>query len=115
MFGKGVLCFPSNPIYHNLTEACSVRYAAPPVGKLRWQAPQVPAVNRSHVIQANAQPPLCPQSGAAKTPDIYGFLSGPGDEDCLFLNVYAPPGARNLPVFFWIRTIHPLSCAIGLY
>lgn len=79
-----------------------IRYAAPPLGRLRWQAPQTPARN-SKVQQAVDQPPLCPQSGAAKTPAIYGFNSGPGDEDCLFLNVYAPPNARKLPVFVWIH------------
>jgi carboxylesterase type B len=25
------------------------------------------------------------------------------DEDCLFLNVYAPKGAKNLPVYVWIH------------
>jgi carboxylesterase type B len=27
----------------------------------------------------------------------------PGNEDCLFLNVYAPPNAKNLPVIVWIH------------
>ncbi|KAF7177783.1 hypothetical protein CNMCM7691_006217 [Aspergillus felis] len=58
---------------------------------------------KGQVIPAVDQPPICPQSGAAGTPAIYGFNSGPGDEDCLFLNVYAPPGATNLPVFVWIH------------
>ncbi|CAD6567870.1 MAG: hypothetical protein ASARMPRED_001172 [Alectoria sarmentosa] len=81
-----------------------IRYAVPPTGKLRWQAPQSPAPSKNKtVIQALVQPPLCPQSGAAQTPEIYGFNSGPGDEDCLFLNVYAPPQAKNLPVLFWIH------------
>lgn len=81
-----------------------IRYAAPPIGKLRWQAPQSPAPSENNTItQAVVQAPLCPQSGAAQTPAIYGFNSGPGDEDCLFLNVYAPPHAKNLPVIFWIH------------
>ncbi|GIJ89467.1 hypothetical protein Asppvi_008409 [Aspergillus pseudoviridinutans] len=80
-----------------------IRYASPPVGQLRWQPPRPPAKNTSQIIPAVDQPPICPQSGAAGTPVIYGFNSGPGDEDCLFLNVYAPPGASDLPVFAWIR------------
>ncbi|KAF2503018.1 carboxylesterase family protein [Lophium mytilinum] len=79
-----------------------IRYAAAPVGKLRWQAPQAPVKNAT-IISAAEDPPICPQSGAAGTPPAYGFNSGPGDEDCLFLNVYAPPNAKNLPVFFWIH------------
>jgi carboxylesterase type B len=90
-----------------LTLIHSIRYASPPVGQLRWQPPTPPAKNTSQVIQAVAQPPLCPQSGAAGTPAVYGFISGPGDEDCLFLNVYAPPGASDLPVFVWIRKLLP--------
>ena len=27
----------------------------------------------------------------------------PGDEDCLFLNVYAPANAKDLPVLVWIH------------
>lgn len=81
----------------------SVRYAAPPVGKLRWQAPVSPPQNNSQVTLATEQPPLCPQTGAYGVPEVYGFNSAPGDEDCLFLNVYAAPNASNLPVLLWIR------------
>jgi len=86
-----------------LTTSTRIRYAAPPVGKLRWQAPQAPPVNLTSIQWAMKQPPRCPQSGGAKLPKIYGFNSALGDEDCLFLNVYAPPGAKNLPVLLWIR------------
>jgi carboxylesterase type B len=76
----------------------SIRFAAPPLGALRFQAPQVPAENRSQVIQANAFAPQCPQSSVA--PGGKGTLS---TEDCLFLNVYAPQNATNLPVLVWIH------------
>ena len=81
----------------------SIRYAAPPVGKLRWQAPRPPLHTSEQLTPAVSQPPLCPQSGAYGTPAVYGFNSGKGDEDCLYLNVYAAPDANNLPVMFWIR------------
>ncbi|KAK8135983.1 hypothetical protein PG984_003923 [Apiospora sp. TS-2023a] len=80
-----------------------IRYAAPPVGKLRWQAPQPPLLNSSKVTPASNNPPACPQTGAFGVPAVYGFNSGPGAEDCLYLNVYAPPNATNLPVFLWIH------------
>jgi carboxylesterase type B len=76
----------------------SIRFAAPPIGSLRFQAPQVPAENRSQIIQANAYAPQCPQSSVA--PGGKGTLS---TEDCLFLNVYAPQNATNLPVLVWIH------------
>ncbi|KAI1383645.1 putative carboxylesterase [Hypoxylon trugodes] len=81
----------------------SVRYAAPPVGKLRWQAPQPPVWDNNRSTPAVDQPPLCPQTGAFGVPAAYGFNSGPGDEDCLYLNVYAAPNATNLPVLLWIH------------
>ncbi|TFB01758.1 putative secreted lipase [Trichoderma ghanense] len=89
----------------NLNIWKSIRYAAPPVGHLRWQAPQEPpqAATPSRLVPATAQPPWCPQSGAYGVPSVYGFNSALGDEDCLYLNVYAPPQAENLPVFVWIR------------
>ncbi|KAF2198193.1 alpha/beta-hydrolase [Delitschia confertaspora ATCC 74209] len=81
-----------------------IRYAAPPLGSLRFQAPQAPPTNRTTIIQATSDPPVCPQTGVgADTPAEYGFGSALGNEDCLFLNVYAPANAFNLPVFFWIH------------
>ena len=59
-------------------------YAAPPVGNLRWRAPQA-VVAWQGVRDASAYGKSC-----TAPPD--------GAEDCLFLNVYAPangkPGAR---------------------
>ncbi|KAL6790245.1 Alpha/Beta hydrolase protein [Trichoderma sp. SZMC 28013] len=83
----------------------SIRYAAPPVGKLRWQAPQEPpkATTPNRLVQAVDQPPWCPQSGAFGVPLVYGFDSNLGNEDCLYLNLYAPPRAENLPVLVWIH------------
>ncbi|KAF7616774.1 hypothetical protein AFLA_004828 [Aspergillus flavus NRRL3357] len=108
---------PSEPIvdlgyssyrgYYNTTTGLNIwkgiRYAAPPINELRWQPPVAPPRNSSHILPAVDQPPVCPQSGAAGTPTVYGFNSGPGDEDCLYLNVYAPPRASDLPVFVWIH------------
>ncbi|KAL3474064.1 carboxylesterase [Aspergillus californicus] len=88
---------------HGLNVWKGIRYAAPPVGKLRWQAPVAPPPDNNRVTLAVDQPALCPQSGAAGTPVVYGFNSGPGDEDCLFLNVYTSPGASSLPVLVWIH------------
>ncbi|KAI0506603.1 Alpha/Beta hydrolase protein [Xylaria bambusicola] len=81
----------------------SIRYAAPPTGNRRWQAPEPPLHESSAVIPAVAQPPLCPQTGAFGVPKAYGFNSGLGNEDCLYLNVYAAPNATNLPVLVWIH------------
>jgi para-nitrobenzyl esterase len=80
-----------------------VPYAAPPVGDLRWRAPQAPPA-WSGVRKADRfgpsciQPPL-PLTLATAGDDI------PQSEDCLYLNVWAPRGAagRKLPVMMWIH------------
>ncbi|RWA11637.1 hypothetical protein EKO27_g3486 [Xylaria grammica] len=81
----------------------SIRYAAPPTGNRRWQAPEAPLQDGRLTTPAVDQPPLCPQTGAFGVPEAYGFNSGLGDEDCLYLNVYAAPNATNLPVLVWIH------------
>ena len=83
-----------------------VRYAAPPVGALRWQAPQ-PVQPWSGVRDATSYGHRCPQLASG---------NGPREdtEDCLFLNVFAPAGGpgraaaqdgagRGLPVLVMIH------------
>jgi len=105
--------------YHNTTDGLnqwkSIRYAEPPLGKLRWQLPQPPVLNRSVVIQANLTSNVCPQqllnSYYSYAGDPVEYLKEhPGSEDCLFLNVVAPPNAENLPVLVWI---HPGGYGMG--
>ncbi|KAF6782560.1 Lipase 4-like protein 4, partial [Colletotrichum musicola] len=76
-----------------------IRFAAPPTGALRWQPPQPPA-STNETILATEFSETCPQVLLAGT----GFPYMPGgDEDCLFLNVWAPEGAKGLPVMVWIH------------
>ncbi len=77
-------------------------YAAAPVGALRWRAPQ-PPVRWKGVRDATNFGAHCAQNPLFE--DVV-FEDGGGSEDCLFLNVYAPAGARRksrLPVMFWIH------------
>jgi para-nitrobenzyl esterase len=77
-------------------------YAAPPVGELRWRAPQ-PPVKWSGVRDATTYGAHCAQNLVFA--DIRFQDAGPS-EDCLFLNVYAPANATaksKLPVMFWIH------------
>lgn len=92
--------------YNSSTEINSwkgIRFAAPPTGDLRWQAPQPPLLNRSQVIDASQYGSQCPQIPFGN-PDFVTSAQYQGDdEDCLFLNVFAPKNATNLPVMFWIH------------
>ncbi len=78
-----------------------IPYAKPPVGELRWRAP-VPAPAWSGVRDARKFGPACLQPPAQPTSVYYGGTLATS-EDCLTLNVWAPAGARKLPVMVWIH------------
>ena len=76
-----------------------IPFAAPPVGNLRWKAPQIP-VRWAGIRNATAYGPACMQA-----PNV------PKSEDCLFLNVWTPAQGSNnwgrhvgpkLPVMVWV-------------
>ena len=77
-------------------------YAAPPVGDLRWKAPQPPAKWKGE-RDATKFGAHCAQGHVF---DDMIFQDAGQSEDCLFLNVYAPADAKSkskLPVMFWIH------------
>jgi len=88
-----------------------IPYAAPPVGELRWQAPQ-PVIAWEGVRVCDSFGPIAPQPGN-KPGTFYGdefYWEGTPEEseDCLYLNIWAPaatvgkPNAK-LPVALWIH------------
>jgi para-nitrobenzyl esterase len=69
-----------------------IPYAAPPVGRLRWQPPQ-PHQPWTTTLAAVTQPPGCPGSGTSTA-----------SEDCLQLDITAPTGVGSaLPVILYIH------------
>ncbi len=77
-------------------------YAAPPVGELRWKAPQ-PPVKWKGTRDASKFGAHCAQGHVF---DDMIFQDSANSEDCLFLNVYTPADAKaksKLPVMFWIH------------
>lgn len=76
-----------------------IPFAAPPVGELRWMPPQ-PTAPWTGVKQATSFGAACLQpergDGGVGTPPSQS-------EDCLTLNVFAPEGAKDLPVMVWIH------------
>jgi para-nitrobenzyl esterase len=76
-----------------------IPFAAPPVGALRWRAPQ-PVAAWSGIRDAADYGHDCMQ---VPFPSDAAPLGTPPAEDCLFLNVWRPVGAaKKLPVIVWI-------------
>jgi para-nitrobenzyl esterase len=75
-------------------------FAAPPVRELRWRAPQ-PAAKWNGVYHADRPAPMCLQALRNRTMNHY-FGNEATSEDCLYLNVWAPPSGNKLPVIVWI-------------
>jgi len=83
-----------------------VPYAAPPLGDLRFRPPR-PPVPWSGVRSAAEFGPACVQMGSpgvGSTPAWNTLNLSNSSEDCLYLNVYAPDGAkRSLPVMVYMH------------
>jgi para-nitrobenzyl esterase len=80
-----------------------IPFAAPPVRELRWREPQ-PVLAWKGVYNADRPAPECIQSLRAHDINHY-FGEEATSEDCLYLNVWAPPDARGgsrKPVIVWI-------------
>ena len=79
-----------------------IPFAKPPTGPLRWRAPRPPEPWEG-AREALESGSMCPQLGMEKPVE--------GEEDCLYLDVFAPAsatkvlasGGEPLPVMFWIH------------
>ncbi|MBB5211991.1 carboxylesterase/lipase family protein [Microbulbifer hydrolyticus] len=78
-----------------------IPYAAPPVGERRWKAPGAP-VTWPGVRDAAVFGPGCMQPSLPKD---YFYADEPPSksEDCLTLNIWAPPSSHRAPVIVWIH------------
>ncbi len=78
-----------------------IPFAAPPVGDLRWRAPQPPAAWKD-VRDADKFAPACMQVPIVMP--ALGLDALPVSEDCLYLNVWTPAKSPkdHLAVMVWI-------------
>lgn len=87
----------------NVTMFRGIPYAQPPVGALRWRAPQpvVPWVGVRDCLEPVAVPM---RNQGQQDPRDWGYNEIPVQEDCLYLNVWTPAKTADekLPVMVWI-------------
>ncbi|KAI0842892.1 alpha/beta-hydrolase [Hypoxylon sp. FL0890] len=85
---------------NGVAQYLGMRYAAPPTGDRRWRAPVEPEVDDSGDQAADIFGPIC-----LGTSELYPN-GGTEDEDCLYVNVWAPANATldsKLPVWLFIQ------------
>lgn len=83
---------------NGVTQWLGMRFAAPPLGDLRFREPQAPN-SESGVRDASAFGPICIGTGS-------GPPNKDMNEDCLLINVFAPSKAKQgskLPVYLFIQ------------
>ncbi len=82
----------------NLELYLGIPFAQPPVGDLRWKAPQ-PLITWTGIRETKSFGP------APVQPNVFGDMVSRGDgqsEDCLYLNVWTPAGdIKGLPVLVY--------------
>ena len=91
-----------------------IPFAAPPVGPLRWRAPQ-PVARWSGLLAADKYKPQCVQNW----PPVPTMPAEPVSEDCLYLNLWAPAEAaktqRPVMVFIYGGGFRAGSASTPLY
>ncbi|XP_018494388.1 acetylcholinesterase-1-like [Galendromus occidentalis] len=78
-----------------------VPYAQPPVGALRFAAPRPPLFSDG-IYNATEKKFSCPGPEISIGKWVVADF-GEQDEDCLYLNIWAPANASNLPVVLYIH------------
>lgn len=77
-------------VYEGGTAYLGIPYALPPVGPLRFRKP----------VEVDAVPGRYDKFGPVS---LQWGSDEPMSEDCLYLNLYVPDNAHDLPVLFWIH------------
>jgi len=89
----------ANVLGSGLVEALGLPFAQSPTGARRFRPPEpLPAESGDNPVDGTSYGPVCLQ---VQNETQYPLV--PMSEDCLTLNIWAPPGAHALPVLVWIH------------
>src|ERR1700733_5942361 len=93
-------------MHHQVYTFRNIRYAAPPVGELRWQKPVPPP--KSTEIQDRKEAVACTQPPSQEVRTVGGDVVGGGHEDCLLLDLTIPSKVfknpqTKVPVLIWVH------------
>ena len=85
-----------------------IPFAKPPVGELRWKAPQPPERFEGVYHATEFRAKAMQETGHNGPPYDKDFYDDPAyerpiSEDCLYLNIWTPKNAKNCPVAMWIH------------
>ncbi|KAJ5951812.1 Carboxylesterase type B [Penicillium vulpinum] len=98
----GYASYEGRTLSSGVTQWLGMRFAAPPVGDLRFAAPQDP-LSVKGIQQAIEHGSICIPTARSEGNAVPARSS----EDCLFLDIYAPTAAlkdsKKLPVYFFIQ------------
>ncbi|KAJ5355803.1 Carboxylesterase type B [Penicillium concentricum] len=97
----GYASYEGRTLSSGVTQWLGMRFAAPPVGELRFAAPQDP-LSVKGIQQAIEHGSICIPTAGSEGRAVPEGTS----EDCLFLDIYAPTTAeksKKLPVYFFIQ------------
>ena len=97
--------YSSGP-FKSVSKFLGVPFAAPPIGELRFKAPQPPKEWKPKVYSAKTRGNICLQMGSFAFYNEYLklFTESPVyNEDCLYLDIYTPNVNLNLPVMVYIH------------
>ena len=92
----GYALYQGNRTLPNTVAYLGIPYAEPPLGNLRFRAPRplnttrVGLESAGRVVDATEYPEFCIQGTTGG-----GDAGGAGSEDCLKVNIYAPPDATK--------------------
>ena len=91
--------------FKSVSKFLGVPFAAPPIGELRFKAPQPPKEWKPNVRQAKTYGNICLQRKSGLDDVIRSLFNQDFtyNEDCLYLDVYTPNISLSLPVLVYIH------------